>query len=376
MSLLTQLELQISDAVQVAAWQQRQTCPTPRAQWSAYINQLCVDTIVLWLQEDYGIIPRVQLHAWGILNGTALLVNQKRLILIPDKSIDTSELRVPQEWIDVPSLVGDYYLGVQVNSDERSVQVCGYATHEQFKTKGQYDADDRTYALDRYELVPEFQVLWVVQQLFPDEPTRSEVALLGDISQAQAENLLLRLAQKPIDQIRLELPFPAWAALLESETWRQRLYHLQNRSNNLAIVTNLTQWFQDTVDQTWQSIETFLGSEQAAFSLRLNDAEATIRRAKALSMPDQAILLVVGLNAEVDQRVGVRIQLRSIDQTLCLPEHLVLSLLSSEGDTIQSVQTHRQDDLIQLQRFKCAVGTQFQVQVRYLDAVITEDFRC
>jgi hypothetical protein len=378
MNTPTQPELQISDAIHQVAWQQSQRYSTPRAMWSAYINQVCLDTVLPWLQDDYDVTPTVQFNAGGILNGIALSLNQKRLILIPDKSIDTSELRVPQEWIDVPSLVGDYYLAVQINPDEKSVRVWGYTTHQQLKAKGQYDADDRTYSVNNYQLIQDLQVLRVVQQLCANEPTQAAVSALAEVPQVQAENLLQRLSQIAIDQIRLELPFTLWGALLDSEPWRQRLVQLQNQSvNQTSVVTNLTQWFQNTFTETWRSLETVLNPESPALNFRqAASSELTIQRVKVLSLAEQTVLLIIALTAEPDGRVGIRIQLSPPEGTLCLPQHLNLSLLSSRGNTIQSVQTRSQDNSIQLQRFKCPVGTQFQVQVSYLDGVVTENFQC
>jgi hypothetical protein len=374
MNSLNQPELPISDAVQEMAWQQSQSRPTPRAIWNTYLNQVCLETICPWLQAEFEVDPRVQFSAWEVLNGTALLVNQKRWILVPDKSVDCSELRVPQEWIDVPRLVGDYYIAIQVDPDDQITRIWGYTTHARLKTKGQYDAEDRTYALSSHEVIEDIYVLSVVQQLCPEEATRSQVNPFADMPPAQAENLLQRLAQQPGDQIRLALPFALWGALLESETWSQRLLDAEPSA---SVVTALAQWFQNAFAETWQSVETFLSPEQVAFNFRRAESpQATVQRAKVLQIADQPLLLVMALTQEDDGRVGIRIQLRSPDATRSLPEDLTLSLRSRMGDPIRSVQARSQDNSIQLQRFQCAIGTQFQVQVQYLETAVTEDFQC
>jgi Protein of unknown function (DUF1822) len=314
MNSLTQPELQISDTIQATAWQQSQSRSTPRAIWNTFLNQVCLDTIRSWLQTEYNAEPIVQANAWDTRNGTAMLVNQKRWILIPDKSCDASELIVPQAWVEDLSLRGDYYIAVQVDPDDQRVRILGYATYEQLRSQGQYEARDRSYTLDCDLIIQDIQMLSVVEQVFA-EPRSTPTAM-----------------------------------------------------------TALSQWLQNTFTETWQSLETFLSADQLAYSFRQAASETAIRRAKVLSVEDQTVLLVIAIVPETDSRVSIRIQLRSMQATL--PEALTLTLQSGSGETIQSVQARAQDESIQLQRFRCAIGTQFQVQVQYLETVITEDFHC
>ena len=88
----------------------------------------------------------------------------------------------------------------------------------------------------------------------------------------------------------------------------------------------------------------------------------------------QAFLLVVGLEPEADDRVGVRVQLRAIQRTAALPETLRLSLVQPSGELVQSVEARSQDTIIQLKRFKCPPGTEFRIQVAIAAIVHTEDF--
>src|SRR5579883_2284409 len=149
----TQLVLEIPAAIQEESWQQSQLCSTPQGCWTAYLNQMCLKTLLPWLQEE---IPEAAIwlnggaiaSGWDVVNGSAITIATQRLVLIPDKSLEADELRVPQEWIDTPRWAGDYYLAVQVNPEGDWLRVWGYTTHEQLKTQGHYDADDRTYCLN------------------------------------------------------------------------------------------------------------------------------------------------------------------------------------------------------------------------------------
>ena len=227
-----QLWLEISAATQSKAWQQ-QFFSTAVSCWNGYLNQIAVSTFLPWLQAEYA----EQAHTWPnsadvasiweVVNGTAIVWGTNRLVLVPSETIDCSELRVPQEWVDIPEWAADYYLGVQVNPDSGYCRVWGYTTHLQLKSSGRYDAGDRTYCLDEEDLIDDLNVLWVARQLCHAEQTKSALAALPTLAPQQAENLLQRLGNSQINTPRLAIPFTLWGALLQDGGWRQDLYELR-----------------------------------------------------------------------------------------------------------------------------------------------------
>lgn len=388
----TQLWLDVSPDVQEQSWQQSQSFVTPCGRWNAYLNQMCLSTFLPWLQEEYE--PEATLwtddtalpSSWEVVNGIAITVDTKRLVLIPDKTIETREFSVLQEWVDIPGWAGDYYLAVQVDPEGEWMRIWGYTTHEQLKTSGSYDPSDRTYWLDATEMIEDVSVLWVVRQLYPDEPTQVAIAPLPGIPDTQAENLLERLANPAILNPRLELPFELWGALLEREDWRQRLYQQRRQQQSAESVSNqirvnLSQWFQNLFEDTWQSLEALFPS-QPDFALSLRSAsqqrETVVRRAKLINLetqlPSSALVLLLILEAESDGRMGIRIQLRPTEAEAHLPANLRLALLSPTGETVQSVEARDRDNHIQLKRFKCPPGTPFTVQVMLDGVSMTEEF--
>lgn len=374
MNTITQLELQISEAIEHRAWQQGQSYSSPKAQWTAYLNQICLETVLPWLQTQYAPQSTAAVTGWDLVQGCVIEWNEKRLVLIPEKNFDTSELRIPQEWIDVPSWVGDYYLAVQVNSDDASMWIWGYTTHQQIKAIAHYDPDDRTYSLDAQFLVQDITVLWTICQFYPNESTRTEVTELPSVSEIQAENLLQRLA--PVEQPRLEIPFTVWGSLLETRSWCQRLHQLRQADPNPVI--SLRQWLENSFTAGWSAIEAWLNSDELAFSLRQSEEMEPIwvRRVKPLEFAEQTVLLMLAVAPEADHRVSVRVQFRSVEQSQCLPMGLTVSLVSIGGDILQSVQAREQDNSIQLRRFRCPTGTQFSLQVALNTTVLTEVFQC
>ena len=223
------LWLEVSQTEIDRAWQRSQSFSSNRDRWNAYLNQICLNTVLDWIKQEYAPQANVWSMAtlpsiWEVVNGSAITLDKTRFVLVPTEAIDFSELRLPQEWVDIPSWAADYYLAASVDPDQGLVRIWGYATHRQIKQKASYDPQDRTYCLDEADL-QDISVLWVSRQLCPQDMTRSAIAPLPKMALAQAENLIARLGTPDIINPRLAVPFALWGALLEHGGWRQNLYH-------------------------------------------------------------------------------------------------------------------------------------------------------
>lgn len=228
---LSHAPLPITAEVQAAAWQQSRRFATPAAQWNAYLNQLCLQTLLPVLREDApqaNIAPSATAAAqnWELLNGSAIAWDQ-RLVLVPTETIDLDEARIPQEWVDIPGWLADYYLIVQVNPDDAWVSVAGFVTHQQLKQRAQLDYSDRMYCLNQADWLPDLSVLWLAQRLGKAadyvEVTRAAVPEIAALSTIEATQLIQRLGDPGLLNPRLAVPFERWAALLSHGGWRQRL---------------------------------------------------------------------------------------------------------------------------------------------------------
>ncbi|MEA5552686.1 DUF1822 family protein [Anabaena cylindrica UHCC 0172] len=230
---------------------------TPGGFQRARINQVCLTTFLDWLQAE--ITPNARVHPnlaalpnfWEFVNGTAMSFDNSRLVLIPTLAMDVDELRIPQEWVDIPEWVADYYLAVQVNSDAGWMRVFGYTTHQQIKSLGVYDESDRTYSLESDQLTSDLNVLWVTRKLSPQEITRAAIPPLQNLPQTQAENLLQRLSNADIKFPRLEVPFSLWGALIAHGGWRQRLYELRQ---GIFQPASIRQWLEEGVSNFAQQL--------------------------------------------------------------------------------------------------------------------------
>jgi Protein of unknown function (DUF1822) len=392
-----QLWLEIPAAVQAHAWQQSQALSTATSRWTAYLNQLCLGTFLQWWR-DRSSQPRESIALaepsaspgiWEMVTGTALTLNHTRLILIPSEAIDTSELRTPQEWVDIPTWAGDYYLAAQVNPDEHWIRFWGYTSHQQIRSSGRYESGDRTYTLDSEALIPDLNVLWVMRQLGIRELTRGIFSPLPSLSVEQAEPLLRQVSAAI--QPRLTLAFESWAALLQNPQWRSQLLQSYSPLRNsmpmpnqavAAIAqsnpTRLSQWLQNAFDSGWESLETLFGDTHLAYSLRRTEMAEGVRRVKLVSLATplqpQSAVLMIALTPEVDGRVEVQVQLRPTPGDVYLPVDVSLELLSIAAQPIQVTRARQQDNYIQLKRFRCLPGWEFILKIELAGATVTEHF--
>ncbi|MBW4549541.1 MAG: DUF1822 family protein [Aphanocapsa sp. GSE-SYN-MK-11-07L] len=252
----------------------KKSCTNETGCSNAELNQLCLNGFLDWASEHLDQTatpwPGAGASLWEMVNGTALTLGTTRLVLMPSQAMDTEELSVPQEWVDIPQWAADYYLGVQVNLEQSWMQIWGYTSHRTLKRKAQYDSIYRTYGLDRDFMITDLDLLWVAQELGLDE--KMPLKPIAALTQSEAEALLVQLSQPTPYSPRLELEFEPWAGLLAQDEWRQRLYQqrLDNATRAAATpaaiaevhparslqksVINAALWLEDRVDRVAQEL--------------------------------------------------------------------------------------------------------------------------
>ncbi len=228
----------------------------PGNRWRAALNQLALEAFLPWLREESAVEAQVWPNRaalpalWELVNGTAIVWGSQRIVLIPTEAIDLDELRVPQEWVDIPAWAADYYVGLQVNGAEGWVRVWGYTTHQRLK-QATYDPSDRSYSLESPAVFADINILGLAQQFSPQMALRAEVAPLPALPLEQAENLLTRLGNPQLAFPRLQIPFAQWGALLSHGGWRRRLYELRQ---GLPEQWSLSRWFQGEISALGQQL--------------------------------------------------------------------------------------------------------------------------
>ncbi|MDJ0706768.1 MAG: DUF1822 family protein, partial [Leptolyngbyaceae cyanobacterium MO_188.B28] len=349
----TEWRLEISPNELEAVWRDRPSLSTPGRCWSAYLNQVCLSRFLPWLQTEYiadaTVWPDAEnLHSfWEVVDGFAITAGGKRWVLLPSESLDKSELVVPQEWVDIPEWVADYYFPVQVDLEQPALRIWGYATHQQLKTAAQYDASDRTYCLDGRQLTQDLTVFWAAYQFCPDEPTRALVSALPKVFPSQIEGLLQQLGDPAVTFPRLAASFPFWGALLSQPTWRRQLFKARQGAKSKPLVlnttpVNLNQWFQAVFINGWQPLEKLCdGKTQrlaTCFRSHLASNLSEVKGAKLIGLDclpkDSPLVLLVGLRPEANEKTGVQVQIHPTSKNPYVPENLRLTLLSESGEAL------------------------------------------
>ncbi|MFN6567182.1 DUF1822 family protein [Dendronalium sp. ChiSLP03b] len=383
-----ELLLEISPSLQQSSWQGSQVYATPSSRWRAYMNQICLDAFLNWVKAEY--VPQASIWYsspdipafWEFVNGTAILLKDKRVVLIPSEAIDDSELEVPQEWVDIPTWAADYYLAVEVTPNGEWVRIWAYTTHQELKSLADYDAVDRTYCIDTRHLTRDLNAFWMTYQFCETEQMKAAIAPLPELSTAQVEYVKQLLSNSSVTFPRLTIPFTTWGALLENEQWRQHLYQQRQQSQFSQVQVNLSRWLEQIYDASWQAIETFFepNSSSLAFNFRSSSElnAAAIKRAKLIDLgieiEAQQVILLVALIPKTNQQVSIRVQLHPACNQAYLPANIKLVLLSDRGEIIQQVQARVQDIYVQLKLFDGEVGECFNIQVALNNYQITENF--
>lgn len=239
-----------------------QTFSNPTAQYHAQINQICLEQTQAWLTEigissNPTFSPAQIASIWDVVNGCALNIDNRRLILIPSDQLDRDELRVPQEWVDIPAWLGDYYLAVQIDLETNIMNIWGFISHRTLRETGTYNALDRTYSIDSDFLIADLDSLSIAQLLELQEITT--VHPLPSLALDQSQSLIGQLSQYSSYSPRLDIDFNTWAALLSNNNLREQLYQRRLQvakiQSNSTPPLNLSNWlkqeFRQALTQGW-----------------------------------------------------------------------------------------------------------------------------
>ncbi|NER01912.1 MAG: DUF1822 family protein [Okeania sp. SIO3C4] len=232
-----QIWIEISEEDEENALPNEQDYSNDTARLNAYLNCLCLNLLLAWFQEEEEEIQPLPFpkrnelpSVWEFVNGVAIDFGKARFVIISSDGIDTDEFIIPGEWIDIPSWRGNYYLAVQVNCEDGWLRVLGYATHKQIKNEADYDEVNRSYLLEREDLVEDLNIIFVMQDLDENELENNVETLdnLPTLSSTEVTDLVENLSHNSIYLPRLEVEdFTKFKALLGNAVWRQQLYQVR-----------------------------------------------------------------------------------------------------------------------------------------------------
>lgn len=247
------------------------------ARWNAFLNFLCLQVIVEWLKEDLNISKNITWNnpnIWEFVNGILLVVGDKRIAITISEKIDNQEICVPQEWIDIPNLIADYYLAVQIIPDERIICIWGYTNHIKLKKYGDFDSIDRTYTLVREDLFMDISAFLVALELCPQQ--REFIPNLPRISGNEADYFIEKfsVASPYLPRLGLsDIEFQKFLAILENDEWRQKLYSKRVGKKQESLV-KLSNWLKNIVGTDWKNLEEIFPAPQRKtrkFAVRIDN---------------------------------------------------------------------------------------------------------
>jgi hypothetical protein len=330
----TDLVLELDQSTIDRAWLESQTAGNPASRWQNYLNQVALAVFLPWLQAEEDATAKAQSQSaeqaaiWEVVNGTAIAIKDAKLVLIPSEADDLGELRVPQEWIDLPNWAADYYLAIQVNVDAGYIRVWGYATHQQLK-QGSFSHSDRTYTLSDDQLMGDLNALWVARALCPDEVTQAAIEPLPELAPAQADKLIERLGNPAQLLPRLAVSFATWGGLLQNPSWFRRLVATRR---GVPTKTPVLQWLKQGLSELssefgWRQIELTLSAEGSRSATTADAVVPAFGLAKKLAIAGQPYELKI---LPLEEAGAWRFELSCLTPGCLIPAGFKLRLLTSE----------------------------------------------
>lgn len=376
------LWLNISQTAQDLAWEKANLFP-PEAQQRVYLNSLCQTTLLSECTEHLGehwagmkLIENQSIF-WELgINGFSVLLDAQRFVIVPSDALEIDELRIPQEWVDIPDMVADYYLAAQVDLTEKLIRIWGYTSHRQLKAAAHYDPCDRTYSLERDAVIEDINSLWLRRQHFSAEPTQSPILERSSVSLDALTQSLEKLANPTLIFPRRAIAFDVWAAIVSNENCRQMLIERRRQLANPVTapepINHLGQWFENRFEAGWQTIHQAI-SPQLIGAFMINQ----IKRAKLLDLNVELLNYQVALMitlGKTEDSTTVQASVYPTGEQTALPPNLKLSILTQTGEVFKEV-TSRSDDEFIRYKFDANSGDQFSVKVSLGSSSITEMFQ-
>ncbi len=385
-----QLILEFSPEETEQLWQELPNYSNNAAQWNAFLNHLCLNLMMKYLTEDEPpettpqISPNLENlnQIWEVVNGSAISIGKTRIILIPTEEIDTETFAIPQEWVDLPSWVGDYYLTALVEPEEYRMRIWGYISYQNLKNKANYNEFDRVYYLGQEFITEDLNMMWVAQEVCP--APKPEVEVVGSLSGDEATALVKELGQPSSYSPRLQVEFERWGALLENQNLLQMLYE-ERLGSDRQTSTNLWQWLDGIFETGWQPVEEILNFEQLEISSSYRDSKnisfhsVRISRGKkidlGMGLVEESVALVVSWLSETSETESdnIRIRLYPIGGKTYLSPGVKLIVMDESGEELMDVESRDGDNFIQFKLY-AERGEKFSIAVALREARITEEF--
>ena len=145
------------------------------------------------------------------------------------------------------------------------------------------------------------------------------------------------------------------------------------------MVVNLSQWLDNVIEGSWQTVEDVLGTQRAKLVLAARSAppHAGVIRAKRIDLEmqptDCSVDLVIDVTPEANQEIGIRLQVHPTGNQITLPQGLKFFVLDKFSEVVLESQARNADNWIQLD-IGVELGDQFTVKIILGDVSVTQNF--
>ncbi len=195
-----------------------------------------------------------------------------------------------------------------------------------------------------------------------------EATLLGFVKNVSTEEL-------PISQLQ---SLEKLHEYLESLSYVKLAELVYPRISRRQTLVKLEQWFENSFETGWQSVEALLGTQLANLALSIRSVpEAGVLRGKlidlGIQLTGQAVVLVVALTPENDQEMDICVDVHPKRGQTYLPPNLQLMVLDDVGATVMEATARSANNHIQLQ-FSGSPRERFSVKVTLGDVSVIENF--
>ena len=162
----------------------------------------------------------------------------------------------------------------------------------------------------------------------------------------------------------------------------------QKESNDASVITsnfkevqskivNLSQWFDNLIDTSWQEVSTLFNTTEAnlAFATRSSKTNL-VSRSKLINLGtniEKQVILIVTATPENEAEMDVIVEIHpTVKETYLFP-NLSLSILDSDGEAVMQAYTRENNKNIQLE-FSNDLDESFSLKLTLGDVSITESF--
>lgn len=329
--------------------------------WKVYLNALALIGFEQWLKEripdnniiinrdNCSILKADNYHVIDVVFN--LKLGEFSLCLITVDNLIDDSVNVPVEVIISSQFVSHFYVLLEVLEEEEQLKIQGFLSSSE---------------LNKYRQIVDLSKL------------DGEYKIPIDCFDREVNNLLLYT--RFLEPTAILSP----AVTQTNNTIRQTQTLTQAKNTIDKTFVNLSQWWSQVFEETWQSTEVIWNAipSNSTFGYvrsRNQTNNYSLSRTKlfdfGLILQNQSLALIVNLKQQDSQEIDVLVQVLPHQKEI-LPTGLKLKVILNPN-TLESVNqeviTRNNDNAIQLE-FSETPGKQFQVEVSFQDAVVTEDF--